>query len=485
MRKAIIFVLEVFLSTSYASGQSTLVWNNTDTVIKDLAYGNTRPKIALTGNNVPLVMWGRSINKEVFVSRYENDAFGLPVQASPVGMNTYIQNWVGPDMVAQGDTVYVTFKSLPETQGYIYVVRSLDGGKTFEDTVRVSNNVWSRFPSLGIRPDGNPIVTYMEFDSNFHDPRYVVTTSTDWGITFSNPVDGASIANGEACDCCPGFVMGDENETYLLFRNNDNNMRDIWTSKSINNAVTFPVQKDIDPNEWLINSCPSTGPDAYLTEDSVLSTWMSAGGGEARINIGVRDRTTLSIGQNIELLPESTEIHNYPKIHGNEKVTGVVWQGSTMGNTDILFVRSETGVQDLSSAVVDTVNSNRNNVQMNPDIEFANGTFHIIWQDMMDRSVKYRSARIESANGIERNISELSLVVLPNPTDGIVSIRPIGYGDRVYVSIFNNLGQEVYNRSISGANSTKVDVSSLSSGVYNVIAVSERGSVAKRIIVQN
>jgi hypothetical protein len=466
-----------------ANSQSNLVWSNVDTVIKDLAFGNTRPKIALTRNNVPVVMWGRGLNKEVFVARHNGSGFNAPVKVSPSGMNTYVQNWVGPDMVAQGDTVYVTFKSLPESQGYVYVVKSTDGGETFGDTVRVSNNIWSRFPSLGIRPDGNPIVTYMEFDSNFHDPRYVVSTSMDWGVSFTSPVDGTYLANGEVCDCCPGFVMGSENETHLLFRNNDQNLRDIWASKSVDGGLSFPIQEDIDPNGWIINSCPSTGPDAFLTQDSVISAWMSAASGNTTINVGVRNRSALADGYSVELLKESSEIHNYPKVAGKESVVGVAWQGNTMGNTDILFVWSKTGVSGLKSSSIDTVNVEVNKIQMNPDIEHSDGLFHFVWQDMGDKSVKYRSVNISEVSGVYEGSNEASVTVFPVPARDKITIMFSSDIRPVQVDVFNKVGQRVLKSQYPLNESMILELGSLSTGLYTLMFRMEDHTLMNKKIV--
>ena len=166
-------------------------------------------------------------------------------------------------MAVRDNDVFVTFKAQPENSGFVYVVKSTDGGKTFGDTVRVSDNNWSRFPEVAVLPNGNPVVTYMDFDPDFKDPRYVVSVSNDGGKSFQDVVSATEEAPGEACDCCPGFIMADNDRITILFRNNDNDLRDIWASISEDGGKTFHLAKDIDESNWTIGGCPSTGSRSH------------------------------------------------------------------------------------------------------------------------------------------------------------------------------------------------------------------------------
>ena len=138
-----------------------------------------------------MVMWGKSNNLGVYVSTLNGTAFSSPLKVTPNGVNAFVQSWAGPGMDVLGDNVFVSFKSQPENAGFVYVVKSSDGGKTFGDTVRVSNNNWSRFPEVAVLPNGNPVVTFMDFDPNFKDPRYVVSVSKDGGKSFQQTVNAS------------------------------------------------------------------------------------------------------------------------------------------------------------------------------------------------------------------------------------------------------------------------------------------------------
>ena len=60
----------------------------------------------------------------------------------------------------------------------------------------------------------------------------------------------------------------------LFFRNNDNNLRDIWVSRSSNSGLDFTEATDVDDTDWVINACPISGPQmAQLAGDSLITAW--------------------------------------------------------------------------------------------------------------------------------------------------------------------------------------------------------------------
>ena len=70
------------------------------------------------------------------------------------------------EIAAKGDTVYVVFTSAATTQSSIMLIKSFDGGVSFSDTIRVSENDPShkfRMGNVRIDKNGNPVVNYMQY----------------------------------------------------------------------------------------------------------------------------------------------------------------------------------------------------------------------------------------------------------------------------------------------------------------------------------
>jgi hypothetical protein len=448
-----------------ALGQ-TVTWSDPIVVNEDTKLGYTRPKIALTKNNVPVVMWGRSPNQEVFVSRLNNGDFGTPVKVTPEGVKAFVQFWAGPGLDANGNQVFVSFKSQPEDEGYVYTVRSSDGGITFGDTVRVSDNRWSRFPEVSVSPDGNPAVTFMEFEPDFKEPHYAVARSSDQGVSYGASISATKGAPGEACDCCPGFILADEERIVVMFRNNDNDLRDIWASVSTDNGKTFNTIEDIDLTNWVIGGCPSTGPEAIIDGDSLVSVWMSGATGSSKINIGTADLKKLDIGINEELTPTLDRNQNYPKIAGDSTFIAVTWQEIENGNRNIKCIWTTRGASGLVGRKPFQVNVNTFGAQQSPDMIYADGKLHVVWQDLTGRKVMYRQARIDVVGDKSMELDDLEISVYPNPVKRGFFIERAQIENKVmHVVLTDVQGSEVVNLS-SASNKVYLSTEGYSSGLY-------------------
>ena len=355
--------------------------------------------------------------------RWNGTAFSSPLKVTPNGVNAFVQSWAGPGMDVLGDNVFVSFKSQPENAGFVYVVKSSDGGKTFGDTVRVSNNNWSRFPEVAVLPNGNPVVTFMDFDPNFKDPRYVVSVSKDGGKSFQQTVNASEKAPGEACDCCPGFIMADSKHIVILFRNNDDDLRDIWASISTDGGATFELAKDIDQTNWMIGGCPSTGAEAIIVGDSLVSTWMSGASGNSMINIGTSKLSDLSVGMNAEITPDVINGNqNYPKIVGDDKLMAVTWQEVANSSRNVNLALSVKGPLGLQSFTPIQVNVNDKGVQQSPDIAYDGTYLHLVWQDLTAQKLMYRRGKVSLTAKVDP-IKEVPFTIFPNPSSDQINIQ--------------------------------------------------------------
>jgi hypothetical protein len=464
------FCLFLLVFPYLSIAQVTLNWSDTMVVNRFNANAHTRPKIALTENEVPVVMWGQIPNQRVFVSRLDGNSFAPPSLITPTNVNAFVQDWAGPDMSSSGDNVFVVFKSQPENDGFIYSVKSVDGGVAFADTVRVYPSNFSRFPAVAVAPDGKPHVTFMTFDSGWGNAQYAVATSDDGGETYGAKVEASSVAPGYVCDCCPGFIGADtDNFVYSMFRNNDNNLRDIWAAVSTNGGENFSAGGDIDNSNWIINGCPSTGPDAYINGDSIVTVWMSGARGSSRIYLGTTHKNTLEIGINEMLSPglPSSANQNYPKVAGSRDTIGISWQESQQGSTVIKFIYSVTGPAGIFGQTPETISLNFSGAQKNPDMSYSNGTFHFVWQDDNKKAVTYRSATISNTTGLEFSPKDKPYAVFPNPTtrDLNITIRDQVLHKNAWISLVDWTGKIVYSKPINSEREV-ISNDSIPAGIY-------------------
>lgn len=365
-------------------------------------------------------------------------------------------------MAVRGDTIYIVFKLSPiDTKG-IYLVRSIDGGETFSDTIRIDpdfgNIPW--IPSVEIDALGNPVVSYMESDWNWAEPRYVLVTSNDAGLTFSQPADASrNIAPGEVCDCCPSAVVTSPGRTYVLFRNNQNNLRTIFASVSYDNGASFDTSKTVDLTSTISSTCQSTGPDGFVIGDSLYTFFRANSGGyRAFISSAHADDLVPVVHRKLSATVPTGTIQNYPKADFEDSLSVVIWQEILTGNADIILSYNNSGVPSALGQIRDTVNVIRTGYQINPDVQLSDGNIHTVWQDNSNGSVFYRkgSPSIVTSVGAE---NEREPVVYPNPFSSVITIKGINGGAKV--QLLDATGKVVRENV-----SAETDLTDLEYGIY-------------------
>jgi hypothetical protein len=440
------FCLLLSLAVHGITQAQTLTWSSEVNVAMGNMYGSVRPRITLTANDVPVVIWGGGMSTEpLYAARWNGTGFGTPVQITPPNVDPFVMGWGGPDLGASGNTVYAVFKRQPEMMNYIFIVKSTDGGITWSDTTRVETmtGAYARFPSVAVTPSGNPAVMFMTFNSSWGDAEYVVANSLDGGQTFQSPVNVSAGGGSDVCDCCPGYMTIAGNTQVASFRRNNNNMRDMWAAISTNAGITFPSAVDIDNTNWMINSCPSSGPSPYLWNDSLITVFMSGSSGDDRIIITASNIATQQMGVSTMLAGNvpSSSAQNYPFIAGNADTMAVVWQQNDNGNVNTYYTWSVTGTAGLinNQAILSSVTANS---QSAPHVAYSNGTFHFVFTDGSSGNVKYKTATIIPSTGMDEASNGPNTIIILNPSQGdaTVSFRNPGK-EPVQVSIYDMSGR--------------------------------------------
>jgi len=243
--------------------------------------GYERPRVVITANNSPFVIWSKlSTPKAIKGRKWNGTDFDSTVDL--VGHDLKPTGFIGPEITAKGDTVYLIFKSLLHSNHIIYLKRSFDGGLTFSDTIRVSDNSNTHkfaMPNISVREDGNPVISYMECLPNWTDWKQVVKTSFNFGMSFSPATDVSALAPGEPCDCCQSTLVTNGNNVYLLFRNDDSNVRNTYIAQSTDDGLTFTATQDLDDIDWVLNACPTSSPVGAVIGDSVMVVRRNGGSG--------------------------------------------------------------------------------------------------------------------------------------------------------------------------------------------------------------
>ncbi|MEO8589954.1 MAG: hypothetical protein ABI432_11325 [Flavobacteriales bacterium] len=444
------------------------------------AEGCTRPRVVINADGAPVVLWGRETGmKADFVAVGDGGGFSAPQQVTYMSTPPAVDYWMGGDIAAVGNEVWISFKATPEETMPAYARRSLDGGYTWGDTIRISNDAWTRFASIAIGNAGEPVVQYMQFDAGFANARYV-TTRMSGGAFQPSLAASTPFAPGNVCDCCPGQVVAADDVVVALYRNAGPNIRVIYGAASADGGDTYVAGGLLDATNWNLGGCPATGPDGYVAGDSVRYVWMSGALNGSKVNLCSAALDDFALSPMVKVHPgqsASTE-QNYPRIAGSGDTLGIVWEQTVSLERNILFSWSTTGIDGLSAP--DTVNTSLGGAERTPDIAFADGAFHVVWSDEATGLVNYRKATLMETTGIEGPAATPQFRAWPMPATITLNVD-LPDGVRATLRLFDAVGHCVWTSQGSGR---QLELGSIAPGTYVLLASDEHGASLGRVLVQ-
>jgi hypothetical protein len=469
------YIVSILLAFHIISYAQSLTWSAPVTVATGLS--NIYPRLTLMSGDLPLVIWGNTSTHYIYSAKYTGSSFTTPIPVHNSGIMPYLATWTGGEISSSGDTAYIVFSNLSFEK--VYSVRSIDGGNSFGDTVRIDEKTEStpRMPSVAVNPAGNPVVGYMIVDSATMEPEYAIAHSTDGGLSYTSVIPSPS-PPGASCDCCPPNMAVNGTTEALVFRNNISNLRNMWTSISTDGGNSFTVSAEIDQSDWIVSSCPSSGPSAIISGDSLISTWMSEGTtGDARIYLGTMNIADQQIGLNKQIYPFGISTQNFPVIAGNGDTLGIVWQGVNAGSQEVLFTYSFTGAAGLG-VTVDTITKAITGQQSRPDLVYKNGFFHLVFRDSNGANVKYIKANAATPTIIEESKNAKDLKISPFFQNNMIILNINSISDlNAQCEIINSMGQKISSKTLrikTGENHFNIP-GNYSDGVYYINVTSATG----------
>lgn len=485
MKKLVLGIITICSFISQSTAQSAS-WNAPVNVALGTTYSNIYPRITLTSGDNPLVIWGNGGQDKIYSSRWNGTGFTTPISVNPLGTVPYLATWTGAEIASSGDTVFVVFSTDPSMamDAHVYTVRSLDGGVTFQDTVRVDQigTDVPRFPSVAVGLNGNPVVNFMRFDASMTDPEYSIARSVNGGGSYLATINPTASVTGFVCDCCPASVAASGNRQVLLFRNDDNNIREMWGCYSNDGSASFTAAAEVDETNWSVSSCPSSGPSGVIVGDSVVTTWMSAGD----VYISSASLTNQQVGTHRQLFPMGVGIQNFPVIAGKGDTLAVVWQGMNGSSTDVFFTYSVTGTAGLG-VNIDTLTQGTSGAQTRPDIQFSNGKFHIVYSNNVGTNVVYLQGTIDPASlNVNESLAKDLIQIFTVQNDGKTMLQVKSELETMAsVQLINAAGQQVsltkqqFSKGVSAVSVPE----GIQKGIYFVVLETKEGRVYKQKVV--
>jgi hypothetical protein len=477
-----LYILSLFVGLSLlGAGQTDITWS-ASVDVAPASNDNLHPRLALDGDGNPLVLWGKSSGEAKF-ARWNGSAFTMPVSLNPMDAAVFTSSWAGPDIASSGDTVYAVFKQSPEDEGVIFIVRSTDGGMSFGEAVQVENigDSLSRFPTVAIDGNGNPVVGFMKFNSEFGDAQWAVARSNDMGQSFNADAQASGWGDATVCDCCPGGIVASGDNVAMLYRNNAGNIRDTWAALSNDGGMSFPDGVNVDQQNWMLMSCPSSGPDGFMKGDTLYSVFMNGSSGTNLVYFSKTSMTDVSSDGGTPLTGDFSGLNsqNFIRIANDGNAAVIAWKQvvSSQSQLALLYTSEITSGWPTEYSIPVPMHV------VNVDVAMSGNEIHLVWQDDNSGTVKYMKGTVSIPSNISRALAYDGLNVYPNPFTSNLSFSFAAKNSNLWkIQLTDVTGQVVFSTDNASAGSSH-DVSSFSPGVYTM-TLSSGGSQHSTTIVK-
>ncbi|WP_447599683.1 sialidase family protein [Nitrospira sp. Nam80] len=197
--------------------------------------------------------------------------------------------------------------------GDLMLVRSTDGGETFESPVVVNDDgqsIGHSFETIAVGSDDDIYVAWLD---NRHKQK------SGAGILFVRSRDAGKAINpnvtvdGMACPCCrPTSVMAPDASVWLSWRKTfDGNVRDIVLNRVQNGNLAGSSPVLVHEDGWVFSACPHRGPSLGLDKFGRLYVaWYTEGTDETpRLLFATSDDSGKTFSEPISL---HTSVNSLP-----------------------------------------------------------------------------------------------------------------------------------------------------------------------------
>ena len=252
------------------------------------------------------------------------------------GKDVAYSTHVLPRLASGGDSIHLGWVEAIDGGPRVayYVATSTDGGLTFSEPIRAHGPeaVKPGFTGLSVAPDGSVLCAWLDGRAKGQRPYTGVRNVHSEGfepeqLVFEGP-EGKGV-----CPCCDvSIVQSSGGVRFVAFRNNEGGNRDIVVSRSRPNDGTFEGPAPVAPGHWKLDGCPHDGPSMVLASDRLHIAWMDAHSGKNRVYLASSPESELAFAPR-ELAPGSTGTQGHPKLAATASGRLVAVWDESLGET--------------------------------------------------------------------------------------------------------------------------------------------------------
>ncbi len=167
-------------------------------------------------------------------------------------------------------------------------------------------------------------------------------------ITKNGVFQAEKLIDAVVCDCCNiSMVVDEAGALHMVYRDNNNDIRDMSHIVSKDNGATFSAPKTLYADKWEIKGCPHAGATTVSVKNEQYSTWFS---GTQNGQSGFR--LANSSGKLLKVLDASAK-NTY--LTSDDKTAVLVWeQTAESGVSNIFYSKLVNGKLLDSQKVTDS-----------------------------------------------------------------------------------------------------------------------------------
>jgi hypothetical protein len=418
-------------------------------------------------------------------------------------------------IASSGDTVHVVWRDNRDAgNNEIYYKRSTDGGVSWGQDTRISNNVfYSSNPSISLT---GKLVHVVWFDMNAEFYKHIsYNRSTDGGTSWST--ESRLSDNPAKTTAREASVSASGSEVHVVWTDDRaiGYIPVIYYKRSTDGGISWSADTPLT-NESVSSESPSVscsgsevhvvwlggvnphyqtfyknsadagitwGANAVLTSDTlnVLYPSVSVSGSSVHLLcLDVRKypynqvyyRNSTDGGKNWGAVTWLTNNLTSKIYTSSMSVSGsnihVVWEVFGDGNkNDIYYKRSSDGGLTWGSETLLTNNATKLNGS-NPCVSASGSAVHVAWMDTRDGNseIYYKRNPTGDLTGLKESpASDMQFTVSPNPASSEIKVRSLENINEV--SVFDIYGKVIYHTDVLNPTSElRIPVSDFSSGIY-------------------
>lgn len=387
-----------------------------------------------------------------------------------------------PSILVQNTTIHVAWFDMRAGQNNyeIYYKRSTDAGETWSSDTRLTYDPSiSWYQSLALTGSNLHVVWRETRDGNY-DIFY--KRSSDEGITWGADTNLTQAPGSSETPCITAW----ENMLHVLwFDNRDGGAYEIYYKRSTDQGITW------EPDVRLTyDSGVSFGPCAVAKDSMVHVIWQDYRDGNWELYYNRSSDCGVTWGPDTRLT-NALETSESPSVAVSATNVHVVWWDNRDGNYEIYYKTST----DLGTTwPADVRLTNDSSWSQDPHIAAADSMLHVIWKDGRAGNDEIYYKRNPTGNpGVEEgnhSVVPLSLWMTPTIFTNVITIQfHPGVSGGIDVALYDISGAKVYERQYLNIQSNLVlkddIIQKLPAGVYFLhIATQKQHGTAKIVKIE-